>query len=198
MPNLNFTYDTLGNWFFTFYESLEASPAPRGTRRSYALGVIVNAWTYCVERSDPGHCATRSFADALLGVGAFDSLVENGLIVDGDEPRWTGHRLNREWLTAAGADDGKSRHAMLTYVIRAGDDGHIKIGRTRSLRSRMEALQTGAARKLVLLRKIAGDHEKRLHAACAEFRCEGEWFDASPAFLEVLERELASIAKGTR
>lgn len=194
MANLNFTYDTLGNWFFSFYESLETALAPKGFRKQFALGVVVNVWTYCAMRNEPSFCATRSFVDTMLGAGAFDLMLGNGVVVvDGDAYRWTGPQFDPAWLL--GASEGEVA-AVVTYVVRAGSDGHVKIGRTRNLAKRIDALQTGAAHPLVTLRVIAGDHERYLHIACTAFRVQGEWFAPSDEFFAALRAAIDAIPTG--
>jgi hypothetical protein len=184
MANLNFTYDTLLNWFFTAYGMVESSRAPKEVRKEFALGVIVNAWTYCAMRGEPDFCASRDFVDTMLGAGSFDLLVKNRMIVDdGTKPRWTGPQCDPEWLRGAAAGDAS---AWITYVVRAGNDGHVKIGRSRNLEKRLETLQTGTPVRLLVLHEIAGDHEKALHAACAEHRLQGEWFAPTPEFFAAL------------
>ena len=195
MANLNFTYDTIGNWFFSFYESLETARAPKGFRREFALGVVTNIWTYCAMRNEPSFCATRDFVDTLLGAGAFDLMLDNKVVVtDGAGYRWTGPQFDPAWLL--GSSEGEVG-AVVTYVVRAGSDGHVKIGRTRNLTKRIDALQTGAAHQLVTLHEIAGDHEKHLHIACAAFRVQGEWFTPSDEFFAALRAAIDAIASST-
>lgn len=73
----------------------------------------------------------------------------------------------------------------VVYFIRAG--GNVKIGTTQSLSSRISQLQTGCAEPLEVLASVVGDRtlEAHYHEVFAADRKEGEWFEATPALLEV-------------
>lgn len=63
---------------------------------------------------------------------------------------------------------------METYFISDGE--WIKIGRSRNVLNRLKDLQSVTPRKLVLLRVIEGDYERRFHTMYAKYRVQGEWF----------------------
>lgn len=67
---------------------------------------------------------------------------------------------------------------MSIYFVQAGEDGPIKIGLASNVVSRVAALQTGCAQKLILLLQCKGDRdlEKSLHQKFAAHRLHGEWF----------------------
>lgn len=72
---------------------------------------------------------------------------------------------------------------MKTYIIRAGDSGPVKIGRTRQMAYRLFTLQTGHYEELRLVRLIDGDAEAVLHHRFAALRIRGEWFRFDPEML---------------
>jgi hypothetical protein len=68
--------------------------------------------------------------------------------------------------------------ARVTYLVQGEMGGPIKIGRsnTKSLGSRIAALQTGYPYQLKIVRLIEGDLEAELHSRFAHLRMNGEWF----------------------
>jgi hypothetical protein len=71
------------------------------------------------------------------------------------------------------------------YFVRDDAAGAVKIGWTRQLASRLAALQTASANRLVLLGRIPGSlaDEAALHQRFAGHRVRGEWFRADPELL---------------
>lgn len=72
-----------------------------------------------------------------------------------------------------------TRRPMLTvYFIQRGDDGPVKIGITKNLKSRLNGLQTSSAEKLFVRREFNGtqDDEAMFHQVFAAHRMSGEWF----------------------
>lgn len=75
------------------------------------------------------------------------------------------------------------------YIISEGEDGPIKIGRSRNAWTRLQALQTGNPRSL----KIAAawalrpdevvEAESMLHEELENFELVGEWFQLSEKFI---------------
>lgn len=65
------------------------------------------------------------------------------------------------------------------YFIEAAEAGVVKIGRTRSINSRMTSLQVASPFKLTLVGTIPGGSrlENRLHRRYSQDRTEGEWFN---------------------
>jgi hypothetical protein len=78
------------------------------------------------------------------------------------------------------------------YVIRAGRDGPIKIGKANRPLERMAELQTGNPFRLRLWQVLPGglELEKRLQDTLRDQRLTGEWFEGPDieAFLVFLER----------
>lgn len=67
----------------------------------------------------------------------------------------------------------------VVYFVRAGEDGHIKIGFTASKPSeRIANLQTGNPVPLILVAVVPGEPilERQLHQRFAQYRGIGEWF----------------------
>ena len=71
-----------------------------------------------------------------------------------------------------------------------GDEGAIKIGFAAHPEIRMENLQSGNPRQLILLgsyrRRDARAEERRLHRQFAAYRIRGEWFRDSPELRAVI------------
>lgn len=75
---------------------------------------------------------------------------------------------------------------QFVYFIQADQGGPIKIGFTSDdPQKRLSQLQTGNAARLRLLGSIKGDiaREKDFHDSLAEWRLQGEWFEAHPKVL---------------
>jgi integrase/recombinase XerD len=83
------------------------------------------------------------------------------------------------------------------YFIQAGDDGPIKIGRSRRPLERFESLRGGSPLPLrLLLTYRAGElEERRLHERFAPFRRSGEWFEPAEPLIDFL---MARGVKGAR
>lgn len=75
------------------------------------------------------------------------------------------------------------------YIISEGEDGPIKIGRSRNPGSRLLELQTGNARRLRVVASYelthdeACDAERRLHEELADWALSGEWFQLDEKFM---------------
>lgn len=65
---------------------------------------------------------------------------------------------------------------QIVYFLKSGDS--VKIGRTKNLERRVDALKTGAAFGLTLILATQGDNdlERGLHHRLREYRRNGEWF----------------------
>jgi hypothetical protein len=83
---------------------------------------------------------------------------------------------------------------MKTYIIRAGENGPVKIGRTMFPAERLAALQTGHYEELRIVREIAGDAERELHERFRALRIRREWFHFDP---DMLLCPVEPIGKGT-
>ncbi len=71
------------------------------------------------------------------------------------------------------------------YVIHCTDTTHYKIGMTHnSVESRLQALQTGNPKRLVIAMMFwtpdAKGDERKVHEVCRGCRVRGEWYDLSP------------------
>lgn len=76
------------------------------------------------------------------------------------------------------------------YFARAGEDGPVKIGHAKDVRSRLSSMQTGCPIPLTLLGVLPGGREREaeFHARFAALRVRGEWFRAEGALAELLTR----------
>lgn len=74
---------------------------------------------------------------------------------------------------------------MPVYLVRAGENGPVKIGFTARGTVRLTKIQTDNPEKLIALRFLIGDKqtEAALHARFAAQRLRGEWFSFSPEML---------------
>lgn len=73
-----------------------------------------------------------------------------------------------------------------TYFIQAGDGtGPVKIGVASNLRRRLDALQTGNAERLTIIRAVTGGCavERHFHDRFTGRRVRGEWFSFCPEML---------------
>lgn len=75
----------------------------------------------------------------------------------------------------------------VVYILRAGDNGLVKIGYSRQLRARIRGLQTGAGAELRVLRTIPGGRgiEAWLHDRFSDGRKHNEWFEFHPDMMSV-------------
>ena len=74
------------------------------------------------------------------------------------------------------------------YGIQSSKGGPIKIGVTRDVYKRLDALQTASPYRLELKMLIPGMGiaERTLHSLFADHRLSGEWFDPAPAVLDFI------------
>jgi hypothetical protein len=71
-----------------------------------------------------------------------------------------------------------------TYLV-TNEAGQTKIGRSNDPANRLRSLQSGSSQRLHLAATLAVDIEQQLHAAFMDRRGSGEWFDISPADVQV-------------
>jgi hypothetical protein len=99
-------------------------------------------------------------------------------------PRWK--REQDYW-------NGAGYHRGFAYVIRAGEDGPIKIGKAMDPEARLAELQTGSWEELRLLHVVPGygEMERRFHIRLRAAHIRGEWFGgpAAEEFLRWLDQE---------
>jgi len=94
---------------------------------------------------------------------------------------------------------------MSTYIIRAGTDGPVKIGRAADPAARLTDLQTAHAQELHLLRVVETPFEAEpiFHERFAHRRIRGEWFEfdvemltfAPSAPVRVEDRPIADVIR---
>lgn len=83
---------------------------------------------------------------------------------------------------------------MFIYFIQIVEDGPIKIGRTRDVKKRLCALQTGQHRELRVIHTESppkGESlrvEQKYHALFKALHIRGEWFRPGPALLDFIGR----------
>lgn len=74
---------------------------------------------------------------------------------------------------------------MSIYIVRAGEDGPVKIGYAVDIDRRVAILQTASPARLHILRRSSGTRkdETIYHRAFERLRIAGEWFVFSPEML---------------
>lgn len=79
----------------------------------------------------------------------------------------------------------------VVYFIAA--KGRIKVGTSKDLRSRMNAIRTSNPDAVSLLGAVTGGRklERAIHSELAIFAIGGEWFESRPAALHIVEQYLA-------
>jgi hypothetical protein len=90
------------------------------------------------------------------------------------------------------------------YVVQAGDNGSIKVGRSANPEERVRGIQTGNPAKIVLVAffvcstwLIAKTLEASVHVALAPFRLMGEWFRVTPeAACRTIEKQVTILGYG--
>jgi hypothetical protein len=75
---------------------------------------------------------------------------------------------------------------QVVYFLRSGD--FVKIGTTRKLASRIDAIRTSAAHGIELLGAVPGDYatERTWHSRFSHLHARGEWFTAAPELLDAI------------
>lgn len=76
----------------------------------------------------------------------------------------------------------------MIYFARAGDDGPIKIGKSKNPIGRLAGLRTASAASVQLMAVMAGDEdeEEHIHKRFAADRLRGEWFRPSVELLSFI------------
>lgn len=89
-----------------------------------------------------------------------------------------------------------SKDGGAIYFVQGVVSGHIKIGFSTNVMSRMSSLATGSAEQLRLLGAIPGSHsdEQALHRTFRHFRLKGEWFESAPDLIGYIIGVLATNA----
>jgi hypothetical protein len=80
---------------------------------------------------------------------------------------------------------------MPTYIVRAGDNGPVKIGRASDVARRVAELQLANPERLTVIRIIDTpfDNEAVLHARFAHRSLHGEWFSFDPEMLTFIPQQ---------
>ncbi len=112
-----------------------------------------------------------------------------------------GQKVNR--LGARMENYRANRNPRLTgrswvYFAQRGDDGPIKIGRTRQLADRMAALRSTQPEEMNLIGKLPEVviSEARSHILFRHLRMRGEWFQPAPEILELAAASLSIYGPG--
>ncbi|MGV0964218.1 MAG: GIY-YIG nuclease family protein [Polynucleobacter sp.] len=76
----------------------------------------------------------------------------------------------------------------VVYFMQAGPNGPVKIGHSRSLVTRLDAIRRHNAAEVVLLGAYSGGlrEEQDAHRQLAAYRIRGEWFHPTPAVLDFM------------
>ena len=71
------------------------------------------------------------------------------------------------------------------YFVRMGDEGPIKIGRSKDVSKRIKGLQVGSPMWVEKLAVLPGEgpHERVWHKAFADHKMRGEWFEPDASLL---------------
>ena len=95
-------------------------------------------------------------------------------------------RPNFEWGLSSGTPSCVRKQPYVYFV--QNEDGYIKIGTTRHLKSRLVRMQIDNCMKIKLIGKIKGGREleSNLHRKFKPYRKRGEWFEGSPELLEYI------------
>ncbi len=167
-----------------------------------AVGILELLWHFTAEfspRGDIGRHSDIAISNACGWRGKPDklitALVQSGWINEDGEHRlvihdWNQHaddatrkrlvRMNENFVDAADPTIQPS-----IYFVHAPSLNRVKIGFTEGrVQSRVDALQTGSAEKLIHLGSVGGTRyaEAQLHKRFASFRLEGEWFEVKGEF----------------
>lgn len=75
------------------------------------------------------------------------------------------------------------------YFLQSENGGHVKIGHAEDLAKRVCNLQTSRPDTLIVLASVPGTvgDERALHAAFADHRDKGEWFQPVPALMDLIQ-----------
>lgn len=79
-----------------------------------------------------------------------------------------------------------NQEKVLTYFAQQGEDGPIKIGKSKDPHARLAALQVGAPYPLRVL-LIVEEPEHKLHRRFKADRLQGEWFRPSSDLLRYIQ-----------
>ena len=95
-------------------------------------------------------------------------------------------RPNFEWGITSGTPSRLRKQPYVYFV--QNEDGFIKIGFTRHIKSRLVRMQIDNCMKVKLIGKMKGgrDLEMKLHRKFKQYRKRGEWFVAVPELLEYI------------
>lgn len=95
-----------------------------------------------------------------------------------DMPGYFGHHTGRTILRPHGMMPMRRHDERYTYIVQAQGSGHLKIGTTRDVRSRLPVLQNAASDELRIVAILDGQiyTEGGLHRRFRQQRIRGEWY----------------------
>lgn len=106
---------------------------------------------------------------------------------------WAKHqRVDKPGKPRVPAENEPEAHPArpwVTYVVRLGESGPIKIGKAIDVDARIAKLQTGCPEKLHVIKVIGKNIEAELHRRFADYRKHGEWFDPAPELVDFFAKE---------
>ncbi len=84
----------------------------------------------------------------------------------------------------------KELNIIYCYFIQQGTNGDIKIGVTKSIKNRLNTLQTANSEKLRLLGYISGNKEieSDLHRKFIAYRTNGEFFSVNQELIDYINK----------
>ena len=85
------------------------------------------------------------------------------------------------WRSESTLNEEPAHMKEYVYFIR-DEDGYVKIGKARNVKTRLSQLQTSSRQELTLLKPVPGGHvaERILHAKFSHIHVRGEWFKPTP------------------
>jgi hypothetical protein len=81
-----------------------------------------------------------------------------------------------------------------TYLIQGELTGLVKVGKSHNIVKRLRSHQVSSPDKLRLIGAVAGDYERSLHQAFAEYLVHGEWF--KPEVINLVKARFDDFVEG--
>lgn len=178
---------------FKFWLSDELLPSIRGTGK-------YSSWSSVVYRSKPNQKNWITVTEPIKSSENIDNniiLPVSNCVVDSRLDMQLDNNVHPQFPSSA-----TIWNLINSHPVHSNDQGYVylitehpfsnlvKIGSAIDPRSRMQTLQTGNPRKLVLthVNEYTGhlSIELLLHQLCAEFRVQGEWFRVTSEELNIL------------
>lgn len=178
----------LGHLEFRLFVAMLLMADDYGNLRASAAFIRGTVFWGCDEDEDEIERAVAELEEAGLLTG-YEMRGQRYVHISG----WAKHQRvdkpGKPRVPSPSEPEVRPARPWVTYFIRLGDDGPIKIGRTFDVDARLPKLQTGAPKPLKVLRIIKGDHERDLHIKFDALRQHGEWFDPAPELIRFIETE---------